>query len=197
MPSMESWPCYSIEILKSNLYKILCIYFCKICLYKHVYIVKESLKRHIFINTQAYPRKNKTVNPKEINSEYSLERLMLKIQCFGHLMRRANSLEKTLMLGKIEGRGQQRMRWLDGITDSMAMSLFKFMSTESVILSNHLISTTPFSFCLQSFPASGSFSVSVLFELGGQSTGTSASASVLPMNVQGWFPLGLTGFIFL
>ena len=66
---------------------------------------------------------------KEINPEYSLEGLMLKLklQYFGHLMRRANSLEKTLMLGKIEDgrRGQQRMRWLDGITDSMAMSLSK------------------------------------------------------------------------
>ena len=65
---------------------------------------------------------------KEINPEYSLERLMLKLklQYFGHLMRRADSLEKTLMLGKIEGRrrrGQQRMRQLDGITDSMDMSL--------------------------------------------------------------------------
>ena len=66
---------------------------------------------------------------KEINPEYSLEGLMLKLQYFGHLMRRTASLEKTLMLGKIEGekrRGQQRMRWLDGITDSMGMSLSKF-----------------------------------------------------------------------
>ena len=65
---------------------------------------------------------------KEISPEYSLEGLMLKLQYFGHLMRRTDSLEKTLMLGKIEGgkkRGRQRMRQLDGITNSMYMSLSK------------------------------------------------------------------------
>ena len=73
-------------------------------------------------------RKSNQSTLKGINPEYSLEGLMLKLklQYFGHLMRRADSFEKTLILGKIEGRrrrGRQKMRWLDGITDSMDMSL--------------------------------------------------------------------------
>ena len=73
-------------------------------------------------------RRSNQPNIKEINPEYSLEELMLKLmlQYFGHLMQRTDSLEKTLMPGRIEGgrrRGRQRMRWLDGITDSMDMSL--------------------------------------------------------------------------
>ena len=76
------------------------------------------------------PRRSNQSILKEISPEYSLEGLMLKLklQYLGHLMRRTDSLKKTLMLGKIEGRrrrGRQRMRWLDGITDSMDMNLSK------------------------------------------------------------------------
>ena len=76
-------------------------------------------------------------------------------------------------------------------------SLLKPMSIESVMSSNHLILCHPFSSCPQSFPASGSFPMSQLFETGGQSIGVSASASVLPVNTQDWSPLGWTGWISL
>ena len=72
----------------------------------------------------------------------------------------------------------------------------KFMSTKSVMPSSHLILWyTLFSLCPQSFPVSGTFPMSLLFPSGDQNTGASASAPVLPMNIQGWFPLGLTGLI--
>ena len=77
-----------------------------------------------FLRVPWTARRSSQLVLKQINPEYSLEGLMMKLKCqyFGHLMQRANSLEKTLMLGKTEGgrrRGQQRTRWLDGITDSM------------------------------------------------------------------------------
>ena len=75
----------------------------------------------------------KPVNPKEINPEYTLEGLMLKLQYFGYLMHRFNSFEKILMLGKTEGRrrsGQQRIRWLDDISNSMDMSLSKLQDSK-------------------------------------------------------------------
>ena len=78
---------------------------------------------------------------------------------------------------------------------TISQSLLKFMSTESLMLSNHLILCHSFLLCLQSFPALVSFPVIRLFTSGGQSIGTSASTSVLPMNNQGWFPLGLIGLI--
>ena len=76
-------------------------------------------------------------------------------------------------------------------------SLLKLMSTESVMPFNHLIHYWPFSSCLQSFPASGSFQMSQFFASGGQSIAASASASALTMNIQNWFILGLTGWISL
>ena len=90
-------------------------------------------------------RSNQSILNK-ISPKYSLEGLILKLklQHFGHLMGRTDSLEKTLILGKIEGRrrrGQQRMRWLDGITNSW--SLLKLMSIDLVMPSNHIILTSP------------------------------------------------------
>ena len=81
------------------------------------------------------------------------------------------------------------------ITNSQ--SLLKLMSIELVMPSNHLILVVPFSSCLQSFPATGSFPMSQFFASGGQSIGVSASAPVLPKNIQDWFPLGWTGWISL
>ena len=80
---------------------------------------------------------------------------------------------------------------------TVSQSLLKLKSFELMMPSNHLILCRPFSSCPQSFPASGSFPTSQLFASGGQSPGASTSASILPMNIQGWFPLGLTGLISL
>ena len=80
---------------------------------------------------------------------------------------------------------------------AISQSLLKFMSIESVIPSNHLVLCGLLSSCLQSFPESGSFPMSQFFASGDQSIGASASASVLPMNIQDWFPLGLTSWISL
>ena len=96
---------------------------------------------------------------KEINPEYSLEGLMLKLHYFGHLMQRADSLEETLMMGKMEGRrrkGQQRTRWLDGITNSQ--SSLRLMSIKSVMPSNHLILCRPLLLLLSIFPSIRVFS---------------------------------------
>ena len=95
--------------------------------------MKKSIFNIVYVALLRLPwtvRRSKQSILKEINPEYSLQGLMpkLKLQYFGHLMRRDNSLEKTLMLGKIEGkrrRGQQRMRWLDGIINSTDISLSK------------------------------------------------------------------------
>ena len=83
------------------------------------------------------------------------------------------------------------------LSSTVSWSLLKFMFIELVMLPNHLILCCPFSFCLQFFSASGSFAVSQLFASDAQSIGASASVSVLPMNIQGGFPLELTGFISL
>ena len=87
--------------------------------------------------------------------------------------------------------------WTAASQASLSQSLFKLMTIESVMPSNHISSVIPFSSLLQSFSASGSFPISQFFSSGGQNIGVSASASVLPMNIQDWFPLGWTGWISL
>ena len=98
------------------------------------------------------------------------------------------------MPDSLQPRRLQHSRFL---CPSLSPGLLKFISIEPVTLSNHLIFIAPLSSCLQSFPASGSFPMSQLLASGGQSTGVSPSASVLPMNIQGGSPLGFTGLISL
>ena len=94
--------------------------------HKEGWAPKNCFQIVVLEKTLESPLDSKEIKP--ISPEYSMERLMLKLQYFAHLIRRPDSLEKTLMLGKIEGRrtrGQQRMRWVDSISDSMAMNLGK------------------------------------------------------------------------
>ena len=120
-----------VRIVKAMVFPVV-MYGCESWTIKKAYcrrIDTFKLVLEKILNSPLDSKEIKPVHPKEINSEYSLEGLMLKLQYFGYLMQRADSLEKTLVLGRIEGRrrrGQQRMRWLDGITDSMDTSLSIF-----------------------------------------------------------------------
>ena len=137
---------------------------------------------------------------KGISPGYSLEGLMLKLklQYFGHLMQRADSFEKTLMLEKIEGekrRGWWRMRWLDGITNSRFYSNSYPLSHNVIQLSHSLSSPSPLTFNL--FQHQGLFQKVSYSHQVAKVLEPSASASVFPVNIQHWFPLGLTSLISL
>ena len=169
-------------------------------------------------------KKIKSINPKGNQSWIFLEGLMmkLKLQYFGHLMWRVDSLEKTPMLGRIQGRrkrrrGKQRMRSDQFSHSVMSDSLWPHAlqnarlpcpsptpraysnSCPSSWWCHPTISSSavPFFSCLQSFTASGSFQMNQLFASGGQSIWVSASVSMLSMNAQDWFPLGWTDWISL
>ena len=124
---------FANKVLSSQSYVFpVVVYGCEIWTIKkaeywRIDVFKLWYRRRLFRVPWTARRPNQSIL-KEISPEYSLEGLMLKCQYFGHLMRRTDSFEKTLMLGKIEGRrrrGQQRIEWLDGIPDSMDMSLNK------------------------------------------------------------------------
>ena len=126
--------------------------------------------------------------------------------CITHFMFLANDLLLAVSVQFSSVQSLSRVRlfvtpWTAAHQASLSItnswSLLKLMSITSVMPSSHLIFCYPLLLLLQSFPASGSFQMSQFFESGGQSTGVSASAFVLPMNIQDWFPLGLTGLISL
>ena len=126
--------------------------------------------------------------------------LKLKLQYPGHLMQRTDSFEKTLMLGKIEGTifSLKDDRGWDGWMASLTQWTWVWVGSGNWWCNLTVSSSaTCFSICLQSFPASWSFPMSQLSASGGQSIGASASVSVLPMNIQDWFPLGRTSWISL
>ena len=119
-----------IHIVKAMVFPVV-MYRCESCTMKKAECQRTDAFKSCwrkFLRVPWTARRSNQAILKEINPEYSLEGLMLKLQYFGYLMRRADSLEKTLMLGKIEDkrrRGRQKIRWLNSITDSMNMSLSK------------------------------------------------------------------------
>ena len=139
---------------------------------------------------------------KEISPEYSLEVLMLKLklQYFGHLLQRYLVYKKLFLLFSCCHIQLLVTPWTAAhqapLSFTISQSLLKLMSIEWCYPTISSL-VVPFSSCLQSFPASGSFLMSQLFISGDQSIGASTSASVLPINIQGWFPLELTGLISL